>query len=318
MQKRVVVTDHAFPDTRVERAVARRHGATFDEFAATTEAETIAAVRGADVVLVNVAPVTARAIGVLATGAVVIRYGVGYDNVDVDAARRAGVQVATVGDYGSDTVADHAATLLLACLRRLPQFDHAVRSDGWCDPLAFGAIPSFATLCVGIVGLGRIGLALADRLRPFGFALVAYDPYVDPTHLAHTQVDLVDLPTLLTRADAITLHLPLTQQTHHLVGVDFLSMAKRGAILVNTARGGLVDTAALAHALSDGTIAFAGLDVYETEPLSSDSDLRDTPRAILTPHIAFYSEQSMARLQQLASEEVGRALNGLAPRHPIV
>jgi D-3-phosphoglycerate dehydrogenase / 2-oxoglutarate reductase len=307
-RKRVVVTDHAFRTTKAERAVAEEHGAEFVEYAAVTAADALAAVRGANVVLVNLAPITAEAISGLAPEAVIIRYGVGYDNIDMDAARRTGVLVANVTDYGTDTVADHAATLLFTCLRRLTQFDRAVRTAGWAEPRAFGPMQSFGSRCVGLVGTGRIGLALAHRLRNFGFRLIAHDPYVDPASADQLGLEFVELPTLLANADAISLHLPLSRDTWHLVDTNFLKCMKPGAVLINTSRGALVDTVALATALADGTIAAAGLDVHESEPLTADSPLRALDNVILTPHVAFYSEQSMANLQQRAADELLRAL----------
>ena len=166
------------------------------------------------------------------------------------------------------------------------------------------------TLCVGLVGVGRIGIALLDRLRGFGFRLIAYDPYVDPAVAGSVGIELVDLRRLATEADAISLHLPLTEETRHLVDADFLRRMKRGASLVNTSRGGLVDTEALAAALADGQLAAAGLDVYESEPLGADSVLRTLPNVILTPHVAFYTEQSLVKLQEQAADELGRALEG--------
>lgn len=309
-RRRVVVTDHVFRATGPEAAAARRFGAEFAEYACRTEAETREAVAGATVVFVNMAPITADVLRALAPGAVVIRYGIGVDNVDLAAARDLGVAVANVPDYGSDTVADHAAACLLALLRKLPRYDHAIRTDGWCSPTGLAPLPGFPSTTIGLVGTGRIGRALHARLRPFGFRVVAHDPYADRTALAGLGLPLLDLPDLLATAHAVSLHAPLTEETHHLIDAAALRRMRVGAVLVNTSRGGLVDAEALAEALESGHLAGAALDVFEPEPLPADSRLRALPGVILTPHAAFYSDDSVADLQRLAAEEAARALAG--------
>src|SRR5690606_37638461 len=158
---RVVVTDHAFDSVDTERAVAAELGADFSEHQCRSEAETIEAVRGANAVLVNFAPITAAVLAELAPSAIVVRYGIGYDNVDVEAARAAGVAVANVPDYGGETVADHAVALLLTLLRRIPTYDRMIKTDGWCKPADVGPIRALSETTVGLVGSGRIGLAVA-------------------------------------------------------------------------------------------------------------------------------------------------------------
>jgi phosphoglycerate dehydrogenase-like enzyme len=310
VSRRVVVTDHVFPDVRPEAETARRFDAEFAEYACRTEAETRDAVAGADVVFANLAPITADVLRVLAPGAVVIRYGIGVDNVDLAAARELGVAVANVPDYGSDTVADHAAACLLALLRKLPRYDHAIRTDGWCSPTGLAPLPGFPSTTIGLIGTGRIGLALHARLRPFGFTVVAYDPYADPAVLADLDLPLLALNDLLAAAHAVSLHAPLTEETHHLIDAAALRRMRVGAVLVNTSRGGLVDTEALVEALESGHLAGAALDVFEPEPLPAGSRLRALPGVILTPHAAFYSDDSVADLQRLAAEEAARALAG--------
>jgi D-3-phosphoglycerate dehydrogenase / 2-oxoglutarate reductase len=310
MSRRVVVTDHAFQNVDREAATARRFDASFSEYACSTETETRDAVAGASVVFVNLAPMTANVLRVLAPGAVVIRYGVGVDNVDLAAARELGIAVANVPDYGTDTVADHAAACLLALLRKLPRYDHAIRTDGWCSATGLTPLPGFRSTTVGLIGAGRIGLALHTRLQPFGFQIVAHDPYVDQERMADLELPLLDLPDLLAGAHAVSLHAPLTEETHHLIDADALRRMRAGAVLVNTARGGLVDPEALADALESGHLSGAALDVFEPEPLPDGSRLRSLPGVILTPHAAFYYDDSVTNLQRLAAEEAGRALAG--------
>lgn len=307
---RVVVTDQAFGGVENEQAVARKHGAEFAEYDVRDEDETVAATSGADVVFVNFAPITARVLDGLASGAVVIRYGIGVDNVDVNAARARGIRVCNVPDYGADTVADHTVALLLAALRRLAGYTARIRSDGWVAPAEIGPIKGFTDTTIGLVGTGRIGRAVAARLRPFGFRIIAVDPYVDAASLEGTGIELVALNVVLGESDAISLHAPLTPENRHLLGVEAFKRMRKGVIVVNTSRGGLIDQDALAEACSEGVIAAVGVDVYEIEPLPLSSRLREFQGALMTPHAAFYSEASLANLQRLAAEEADRVLSG--------
>lgn len=315
--RRVVVTDHAFVDVVHERAAAERAGAAFEVHACSTPEETTAAVRGADVAIVNFAPIGAEQLAAMAPGATVIRYGVGVDNVDVEAAARLGVAVANVPDYGVDTVADHAAALLLSLLRRVPHYTRGIREEGWVAPASVGPVRSFTETTIGLLGAGRIARALADRLRPFGFRILASDPYV-PTELAAEHgIELRPLDAVVAASHALSLHLPATPETHRMVDDALLERAQPGLVIVNTSRGSLVDEHALARALQRGTVAGAGLDVFDPEPLAADSPLRDCPGAVFTPHAAFYSTTSLDNLQRLAAEEAERALAGEPLRCPI-
>lgn len=318
MSRRVVVTDQAFGGVTAEAAVAAQFGATFSSHQCASEEQTIQAVTGSDVVLVNFAPITAAVLRTLAPGATVVRYGIGYDNVDVEAARELGIAVANVPDYGSDTVADHAAACLLMLLRKIPQYDRAIRVEGWCQPASFGSMPGFSSTTVALIGTGRIGRAFNRRLQVFGFTVLAHDPYADAAALEDEGMKLVGLDELLTQANAVSLHLPLTPANARSVNAEFLSLMRRGSFLINTSRGGLVDENALADAIERGHLAGACLDVFDPEPLAADSKLRALPDVFLTPHAAFFSDDSLEALQRLAAEEAGRALAGLPLRSPVV
>ncbi|WP_375432206.1 C-terminal binding protein [uncultured Friedmanniella sp.] len=313
-----VVTDHAFADVAHERAAAQRVGAELAVHQCSSAEATTAAVRGADVAFVNFAPMGAEQLSAMRTGATVIRYGVGFDNVDVDAAQRLGVRVANVPDYGVDIVADHAAALVLSLLRRIPFYDRGIRTSTWVLPGDAGPILSFANTTVGLLGAGRIACSLADRLRPFGFRLIADDPYADADVVAGHGLALVDRDTLLAESHAISLHLPVTPSTRHLVDRELLSHVRRGCVVVNTSRGALVDEGALAEALVEGRVGGAGLDVFDPEPLDASSPLRSAPNTLFTPHAAFYSESSLDNLQRLAAEEAVRAAQGQPLRCPVV
>jgi D-3-phosphoglycerate dehydrogenase len=307
---RLVVTDQAFGGVDQEAATADQFGADFAEHQCTEEAETVTAVTGADVVLVNFAPITEAVLTAMAPGGTVIRYGIGYDNVDTGAAGRLGIAVANVPDYGSDTVADHTVASLLTLLRKLPSYDRGIRADGWVLPGSLGSLPGFASTTVGLVGTGRIGLAVAARLRPFGFRVLASDPFADTAAVAAAGIELVDLPELLAASHAVSLHAPLTPDTAQLMDAGAFAQMRPGAVLVNTSRGGLVDSAALADALESGRLGAAALDVFDPEPLDPSSRLRALPQVLLTPHAAFFSDDSVAALQRLACEEAARALAG--------
>lgn len=318
MTKRLVVTDQAFGGTQVEEKLARSLGVEIATLQISSESDVIEATTGADVVMVNLAPITAAVLAGLAPGASVIRYGIGYDNVDIDAARRLQVAVANVPDYGSDTVADHAAACLLMLLRKIPFYDRRIRDEGWCEPRALGGLPAFQSTTVGLLGAGRIALGLARRLTVFGFRVLAHDPYADPDATREAGVELVDLPRLLAESDALSLHAPVTEDTRHMLNAALLGQLRPGSVLVNTSRGALVDEAALASALRDGPLAAAALDVFDPEPLARDSPLRGLGNVVFTPHTAFFSDDSLGALQQLATEEAGRALRGESLRCRVV
>ncbi|MBO3662565.1 C-terminal binding protein [Microbacterium stercoris] len=315
----LVVTDHAFGGTAHEQAAADALGRELivHQVAADDEPGARAAVAGADVVFVNFAPMTAAVLEALGSGAVVIRYGVGYDNVDLDAARRLGVRVCNVPDYGVDTVADHAVSCLLALLRRTGPYTAAIVADGWVTPGGLGPLRDFRDTTVGLIGTGRIGLSVAARLAPFGFRVIAFDPYADPIRLASHGITAVSLEELLAQAHAVSLHAPLTDATRRIIGGENLARMRSDAVLVNTARGGLVDQEAVAEALLAGRLGGAALDVFDPEPLPPASRLREAGNVILTPHAAFFSDRSLDNLQRLAAEEALRAVRGEPLRCPV-
>ncbi len=308
MSPRVVVTDHAFADVELERRTATGHGATFEEFQCRSVDETADAVLGADVVLVNFAPITADVIEQLTPGSTIIRYGVGFDNVSTDAAAKRRISVANVPDYGIETVGDHAAASVLALVRRLHLYDRKIRARGWVGPSELGELRSLRRMTVGFIGAGRTARAVHSRLKGFGCAFVAHDPYADVEECASLGIELVGLGELARRADIVSLHSTSTPETRGIVNRSFLAEVRPGTILVNTARGSLVDEQALIEALEDGRVAAAALDVTDPEPVPENSPLRSFPQVLLTPHAAFYDEDSLAALQRLATDEMVRAL----------
>ena len=250
-----------------------------------------------DVVLIqSVRPLLDRAvIQKLERCRCIVRLGIGYDNVAVDAASEQGILVCNVPAYCIDDVADHALALLMAGVRHIARQDRWIRAGRWDRT---GARPArrMKGCTMGFVGLGRIARALAERVSGFGMTLLAFDPYVDSEAAARHGAEKVELDELLGRADFISVHCPLTDETHHLLGSREFGLMKEGVCLVNTSRGPVVDEAALIGALRSGRVWAAGLDVFEREPLPLDSPLRAFDNVILTPHVGANSEESVADL----------------------
>lgn len=315
--QRIVVTDHGFDDLTHLRAVAESYRATLEIHQIDDPREVATIVSGADVVMNRFAPITRAALAALAPSAVVVRYGIGYDNVDMAAARELGVRVANVPDYGVDTVADHAVALILSAARRITVYDRVMRTTGWMSPTDVGPVKALAESTLGLVGVGRVGLAVAARMAGFGCAIIAFDPYANRVACAARHVSLTDsIEDLLAQSDIVSLHAPLTESTRTIINAETLRGMKPNALLVNTARGALVDTEAMAEALSTGVIAGAALDVVDPEPLPLTSSLWSTD-VLMTPHAGFYSQTSVARLEQFAAEEAARALAGKPLRSPV-
>lgn len=268
----------------------------------------------ADALIVIDRPVTRGHLEAMKRCRIVLALEVGYDFIDVEAATERGIMVSNVPAYCTDQVAVHALTLLLACHQKLKLLMQETGRGGW-DYKAAEPVPDLAGSTLGIVGLGRIGRALAARTRGLGLQVAAYDPYLDDDLF-----DLVgalryhDLDELLAESDLVSLHVPLTRETFHLIGDRELGLMKACAVLVNTCRGRVVDNAALLKALRQGSIAGAGLDVLENEPPAPGEPLLTLPNAIVTPHAAWYSERATRRLKEQGMDEIVRVLNGKRPR----
>lgn len=247
----------------------------------------------------------------------VVRAGIGYDNVDVDLAHRHGIRVANVPDYCVDEVADHTLLLLLASLRRLGTLTE-LASRTWVVADLLPPVHRIRGRRLGIIGFGRIGRQVAERAKPFGFEVVAHDPWADDAAFAAAGVQRLPLEELLATSDAVTLHIPLAAGGPHLIGAAELRQMKRGAVLVNTSRGGLVDLDALDAAIADGTIAAAGLDVLDGEPDAPlDHPVLARPETITTPHTAWYSHEARRALAIKSAEEALRFLDGEPIRNQI-
>jgi D-3-phosphoglycerate dehydrogenase len=297
----IVVAPHHFPDLDRERALADEFGL---ELVAARDVDSFrAAIVDAAIVMVTpYATLTAEDFPRMRNCVAVVRYGIGYDNIDVSAAKRAGVPVSIVPGTASEEVASHAVAMGLALVRRLPAGDASIRAGGWAGTIAYET-PPLSRLNVGVVGMGRIGQLVARMYVALGAQVRAYDPFV-----RITEVPSATLRDVLESSDVISLHIPLTDETRGLISAEVLATMRRGSVIVNVSRGGLVDEAALADAIASGQIAGAGLDTFSKEPVPDDHPLRHAPNTILTPHIAWRSNQSIGALQAGAVERVRLAL----------
>jgi D-3-phosphoglycerate dehydrogenase len=246
----------------------------------------------------------------------IVRCGVGYDNVDLKAAGERGIVVCNVPDYGTEEVADHALAMLLALARRLFPCENAIRAGGWDVTTVFGA-PRLRGRTLGLIGCGRIGTAMALRAKALGFDVLIYDPYQPPgIEKALGVCRTYQLDDLLRRAEFVSLHCPLTPETHHILDERAFAKLPEGAYVINTARGPCVDSAALLAALDSGRVSFAALDVVERGPLD-DERLRRHSRVLLTPHAAFYSVEGFVEMRTKGAEEIRRMLQGEPVRNPV-
>lgn len=280
-----------------------------------SESELAEAMRTADVLAVIAYPVDRALIESLESCVLIQTLSVGFDSVDVRAASRRGIPVCNTPTYCTDDVATHAMTLLLGVARKTQLALPRTRAAQWGYEFS-RPIHTVSGRRLGIIGLGRVGRAVVPKARGFGLEISAYDPYLDDDVFEAFGVERrYELSDLLGDADYVSLHAPLTQETHHLIDATTIGMMKNGAMLINTARGGLVDTEALTAALRSGTLGGAGIDVLENEPPPPEAPILACDTALITPHIAWYSEESHKRNQILAMDEVERVLTGHRPRH---
>jgi D-3-phosphoglycerate dehydrogenase / 2-oxoglutarate reductase len=299
----VVITDCDHPDTDIERAIFASAGLSVQLAACRTEDDVLAAGAGAVALLVQYAPIGARVFAGLPSCRVVGRYGTGLDSIDLPSAQAHDVEVVAVTDYATQEVCDHTIALALTLCRRVTMYAGAVRSGRW-DLRTGGELHRLSTLRLGVIGLGRIGREVARKGAALGFEVVGHD-IVPP---ADGAVPLLSLEELLATSDVVTLHLPASEQTHHLIDASRLALMRRSAVLINTSRGALVDQDALHAAIAEGALAGAALDVLEREPPDRSDPLLRCEQVIITPHVAFYSEESLAELNRRAAEGIVDAL----------
>jgi D-3-phosphoglycerate dehydrogenase len=308
---KVVVSDQVFPSVDVERGLLAEIDAEL--VVATGDVESVlASASDADAILNTYLPWSAESIARLERCRVIARYGIGFDNVDLEAAAAAGIVVTNVPDYSVEEVATHALALILASLRKVVVANDSVRSGTWSID-NFRPIRRLSKLTVGLVGYGRIARRIAAPLEALGADIIAHDPYLQP---GPDLPPLLELETVLSRSDIVSLHLPLNDETRGIIGADALARMKPSSILINTSRGPLVDLDALCTALREGSIGAAGLDVFDVEPLDA-ARVEGVPNLIVTPHMAYYSEEALAESQRKAATQVIKVLTGERPDYQV-
>ena len=311
---KVVITDYRFPDIDQERRAVEAAGGTLVAGQAATEEQVAELCRDADGVLNARAPVTRRAIAAMQRCRVIVRYGIGVDTIDVPAATERGIFVANVPDYCLDEVSDHALALLLMLSRQMVASMALAREDSW--PVS--KMPPVYRLrgqTCGLLGCGRIGSLLAAKVSALGMHVIIHDPYLSEDRARQMGVERVTFDELLARADFVSVHAPLTDETRHLFGAAAFAKMKNNASILNTARGGLIDESALLAALDAGQISGAGLDVLESETAVTPvrAALVRHPKVIVTAHTAWLSREARATLQLRAVEQVLACLRGETP-----
>jgi len=283
------------------------------------EDEIITAAKDADALLVIFAPMTRRVIGALPKLKVIVRYGIGYDTVDIDAATANGVLLVNVPDFCLEEVSNHAIAMILVLGGRLLSLHEGTRQGRWAESQLIraraGAAPYEQTL--GLVGCGRIGRITAKKARCFGLRILGYDPYIDKSLVEEYGITLVGLPELLRESDFVSIHTPLNKETRHLLGEEELRQMKPSAYLINTARGAVVDEAALIKALEEKRIAGAGLDVFEREPIDPENPLLQMDNVVVSPHCCSHSVASLNRLKRSVGQEAARVLSGRWPKNVV-
>jgi D-3-phosphoglycerate dehydrogenase len=317
MSHRVVVSDAKVTELADGRRPLEAVGAEIVSTRATTPEATVEAAAGADALVVDAStPVTADVLDSLPDLRVVGRAGIGFDNIDVAAAARNDVTVVHVPDYCLDEVSTHAVALLLSCARLVPAYDRSTRAGEWDWSLG-RPLHRLRDRTLGLLSFGAIARRVVPKAAGYGLTVVAYDPYVDAEEMAEHGVEKVDRDGLFDRADLLSVHAPLSEETRGMVDADALARLPDDAVLVNTGRGAVVDVDAVAAALEAGELGAAGLDVLPAEPPAPDHPILDAERAVVTPHVAWYSEESRRDVAASVAVDVARVLRGEEPASPV-
>jgi phosphoglycerate dehydrogenase-like enzyme len=300
---KILYADNNYPDTDLERALFDPVGIEIVTGQCKTEEQVIELGQGCCGILLQYAPIGAKVVTALPELGIVSRIGAGFDTVDTEACAAAGVWVANSPDYGVGEVATHALALALASIRNIVAYNRDIRAGQW-HFMSPGTMRRPSGMVLGIVGLGRIGKRMAHISRNVFKRVVAYDPHIIDGDFPAYVERAATLSDLARQSDVVSLHTPLNPETHGMVGAEFFGAVKRGTYFVNTSRGAVVKLPDLINALDAGTLAGAALDVLPQEPVPSDSPLLRHPRAILTPHAAFYSVESEKELRRKAAQNI--------------
>ena len=310
--KKIAITDYTFPDLGIEEAVLRPEGieiVSFKEKRSTSEL--IGLVRDADAVIAQFAPVNAEVVNAMTRAKVIVRYGIGYDNVDTKTARERGIPVCNVPDYCIDEVADHTLAFILGGTRQVVSNALHLREGKWGLATPLSAMASLKHLTVGIVGFGRIGREVVKRLLAFKARVLVFDPVVSADEIAGSgAVAAASFDELLAQSDIVSPHCPSTPKTKHLFNSAAFAKMKPGSVFINVGRGDLADSAAITGALQSGHLAAAALDVFDPEPIPTDHPIRKMPNVILAAHIASASPPASRTLHETAARIALRAVRG--------
>lgn len=312
MKRKIVIVDQREEGFESEKKSFAQEDAELVICQCNSESELIEAVRNAFIIIFTSSKITSDVISRLTNCRMLIRYGIGLDNVDIRAATEKGIYVCNTPDYGTFAVAEHAFTLLISLARKTMLLDRNVRNNIW----SIDAIDPVHTLrykTLGIVGFGNIGRHLSKMARAFDMDVLISDPYVDDEVAKEFKVTKTTLNELVIKSDHISLHAPLTPETRYLFNKTLFKKMKASATIINTGRGGLINQNDLIYALGSGDIAGAGLDVFESEPLASDNELLKMSNVVLSPHVAWYTEESVVNLHLEVIDEVLRVLRGNKP-----
>lgn len=312
MTRRALVVDHAWPDLAIEREVLANAGIALVAADSGTEDELLRLAPEADAIMVNWLPVSRRVLLAATRCRTVARFGVGVDNIDVAAATELGIPVSRVSSYCTDEVAEHTIALLLAVRRRIVPFAAQTAAGGW-NNTAFGPMHRLRGTVFGVAGWGAIGRAVTDLARGLGMKVEVWSRSRPPGGWPPGVREASSLLQLARRVDHLSIHLPLTEQTRGLIGAEVLSAMRPTAILLNTARGPIVDAAALADAIREERIAGAGIDVLDADPPTPGNPLIGLNGAVVTPHAAFNSVEALAVLRRQAAANVVAVLDGGRP-----
>jgi D-3-phosphoglycerate dehydrogenase / 2-oxoglutarate reductase len=312
----IAVTDSPFPSLDPAKAALARVDPELRMAKSASAEDILAVAREADAILVTYARLPGDLLRQLTRCKAIGRFGLGVDNIDIPAAAELGITVTYVPDYCMHEVSDHAMALLLALARKIPLSNKLVQAGRWEMP-AVVPIHRLAGRVLGLVGFGNIPRALAPKAKAFGLRVVTHDPYVSQQALAAADVESVSFDRLLEISDFVSIHAPLMPATRGLFNAEVFGKMKAGALLINTARGPLVDEDALVSALDSGRLGGAALDVVAVEPLPKDSGLIGRDNVILTPHTAFYSVEALNELQTKCAADVARVLSGERPVYPV-
>jgi D-3-phosphoglycerate dehydrogenase len=312
----IAVTDSVFPSLDPAKAALAHLNPTFRMSKSGNADDILEVAKDADAILVTYAKITPEIIAQLTRCKAIGRFGLGVDNIDLPAAKAKGIAVNYVPDYCIREVSDHTMALLLALIRKIPLSNKLVQAGRWEMP-AVVPIRRIEGTVLGLVGFGHIPRLVAPKAQAFGIKVIAFDPYAKPELFKTAGVESVDFDTLLQRSDYISVHAPLMPATRGMMNAAAFAKAKKGVLIVNTARGPLIDEPALIAALDAGQVGGAGLDVVTAEPLAKDSSLLGRDNVIVSPHTAFYSIEALDELQSKCASDVARVLGGEKAVYPI-